>query len=225
VLQTAHPISALHSNYVPTSFGGLNKDPDALGCRTNHGFGTRLTTTYFPTIKRKETESTPITMPTATCYCGACHINIDSIVGTALCHCMVCRKQSASAFSINAAIPATGFHLERGTPKERPLTHLQEKFQGKPESMPHSWFCVDCGCSLWVDWPLRPELKILKAGILDEVEDLEALKLKLVAEQFTARRPAWLCPIEGAVQIEGQQGEEESHEMAEKLQAKGSVGQ
>jgi hypothetical protein len=48
-----------------------------------------------------------------------------------------------------------------------------------------------------------PGLKVLKGGVLHGVEALEDVKPK--AEQFTARRPAWLSPISGAVQHDGMQ--------------------
>ncbi|KAK3670737.1 hypothetical protein LTR78_009429 [Recurvomyces mirabilis] len=132
---------------------------------------------------------------TATCKCGAIHIKIDKIVDAGMCHCLNCRKTTSSAFSINAVVPATAFHLEKGTPKS---------FQspGDPATTATLNFCGDCGSALWVASPKIPELRILKAGILDGDDALDLEVMKPSMEAFTKRRAPWLCAVNGAAQLE-----------------------
>ena len=66
-------------------------------------------------------------------------------------------------------------------------------------------FCGDCGSALWTEWPGRPDLRILKAGVLDDDGVFESESMKPKVEQFTTRRPTWLCRVDGALQIDGQQ--------------------
>jgi hypothetical protein len=130
-------------------------------------------------------------MPTATCLCGECHLEIDTIIGTTLCHCTTCRKMSSSSFTINTAIPAAALRVVRGEPKIYTLT----------------------GASLFLPYGPNPELRILKAGVLDGDDALEADAIKLKAEQHTRRRCGWLQPAEGIRQIEGQMQPKQAKEM------------
>ena len=136
-------------------------------------------------------------MNTATCVCGACHIELDTLIGTGLCHCTVCRKMTSSAFSMNTAVPASGFHLQSGQPKSYTITA-----PSGTEYFLH--FCGDCGSALWIDGPALPDLKILKSGVLDGDEAMELEGIWPKAEQYTIRRPKWLCAVEGASQTDEQ---------------------
>ena len=151
-------------------------------------------------------------MPTATCLCGKCHVTVSKIIGAGICHCLTCRKMSSSLFSINAAIPASDFQLDSGTTKTCPITGDSGR-----KSAIH--FCSDCGSALWTEWSERPDLKILKAGILDGEGVLETDDLTPKVEQFTSRRPRWLCAVDGAVQIEGQQELKRAEAMMDEIEA------
>ena len=148
-------------------------------------------------------------MYTASCLCGSVHLTVNSIIGLGICHCLTCRKMTSSAFSINAAIRATDVILERGAPKSVSLTaDCGTKSVLK--------ICPDCGSPLWTEWSGMPELRILKAGILDNVDGenvLEREELRPKVEQFTTRRPDWLCAVEGSLQCEGQQGARQTEDM------------
>jgi hypothetical protein len=135
-------------------------------------------------------------MPTATCLCSACHIQLDDIIGTGMCHCTNCRKVTSSVFSLNAIVHESAFHLLSGTPKSRDV-------KGDTGVISTLNFCGDCGSALWFDYPPRPDLRVVKAGLIDDEEDFQALTP--VSEQFTKRRPRWLCPANGAAQFTGQQ--------------------
>lgn len=133
---------------------------------------------------------------TATCLCGACHVKIDKIVSTALCHCTTCRKRSGSAFAMISSIPDDAFHLEHRTPQSREKTN--------PDNGNHTTirYCADCGCTLWAEFSMAPGSKFLRAGVLDGEDAFELPETKPVLEIFTKRRPHWLCAVEGATQME-----------------------
>ena len=147
--------------------------------------------------KTHRNRSIPIfIMPTASCLCGSCKITISKILSTGICHCSTCRKMTSSLFSLSAVIPSDALVLLSGSPKECRLpseTGADSKF----------YFCPDCGSALWTESSEMPGLRVLKGGVLDELQALEDIKPK--AEQFVARRPLWLSPVNGASQCESMQ--------------------
>lgn len=104
---------------------------------------------------------------------------------------------TSSAFTMNTLVPAAGFNLKSGTPKQLKITADTGR-----QSMFN--FCGDCGSALWIDWPGRHDLKILKSGIIDGNDTMELKEVKPMSEQFTSRRLSWFCPLEGTMQNEGQ---------------------
>ncbi|KAK4565229.1 hypothetical protein LTR86_003846 [Recurvomyces mirabilis] len=142
-------------------------------------------------------------MPSASCLCGACRFQIDSITGTGICHCTNCRKVTGSCFSLNAIVNESALHLTSGSPKGIDVP-------GDTGVTSTLRFCGDCGSPLWFEYPPRPDLRVVKAGLLDEEETFQ--DLTPMVEQFTKRRPQWLCAATGASQFEGQQGTEETGE-------------
>lgn len=151
-------------------------------------------------------------MYTASCLCGACKIEISSIIGTGFCHCITCRKMTSSLFSMNASVPASAFQLKSGKPKT-------SKLIGDSGTESTMNFCGDCGSPLWMDYGPRPDLKILKAGILDGNEVMETEGLRPQVEQFTSRRPSWMCPVAGGEQESGQQGFKKEEDMTEETKS------
>ena len=134
-------------------------------------------------------------MPNGSCLCGKCKIEVSKIISTGICHCTLCRKMTGSLFSLNAIVPEENFTLQVGNPKKSFLDP-QTKNSG-------FYFCGDCGSSLWNESVDMPGLKVLKAGVLDDTNELEDFKPK--AEQFVARRPSWLAEVGGATQVDGMQ--------------------
>ncbi|KAK5692036.1 hypothetical protein LTR97_011209 [Elasticomyces elasticus] len=137
-------------------------------------------------------------MPTATCLCGACHIVIDSILGTGICHCMTCRKSTSSTFSLNAVTTKDAFHLISGSPKSYGIIGDN----GIPSKI---FFCGECSSLMWTEYSPRPDLRIVKAGTIDGDDALADEKLQPLVEQYTKRRAPWLCEAVNAKQYEGQQ--------------------
>jgi len=132
-------------------------------------------------------------MPTATCACGACHIVLDKFLGTAMCHCLTCRKYTSANYSLSAVTTADAFHLVKGSPKP----HKQFGDTGVPSTR---YFCGECGSTLWIEHSPKPELRIIKAGVVDGDGALD--DLKPLFEQYVKRRPQWLPAVEGAAQFD-----------------------
>lgn len=61
-----------------------------------------------------------------------------------------------------------------------------------------SYFCADCGTTLWRQSEATPDTKIVKVGTLDDEGALE--DAKPVLETFVVRRPTWVLPVPGAEQ-------------------------
>lgn len=80
-------------------------------------------------------------------------------------------------------------------------------------------FCGDCGSLLWMDYSPRPDFKVLKSGIIDGEDSMNLDALRPKVEQFTVRRPSWLCPIADAVQEPGQQAIKKADAMIEEIRA------
>lgn len=110
----------------------------------------------------------------------------------ALCFCLDCRKTSGSVFSTNVIVTGDGFSLTKGKPKEFKTTARS----GKTVT---SFFCGDCGTTIWRETETYGTNKIIKAGTLDgdAVEDAKPL-----AELFVGNRPSWLSAIPGTAQNE-----------------------
>ncbi|RMZ08868.1 hypothetical protein D0860_04512 [Hortaea werneckii] len=132
-------------------------------------------------------------MLTATCLCGACHLTILEQERTIICHCLTCRKLTSTAFSMGTVVTNTSFNLERGEPKQRSIVG------GSGASMTLS-HCGDCGCHLWVEWPLLPQKKVVCSGAIDGGDAFELEEIRPCAEVWVKRRPSWLCALEGAAQ-------------------------
>lgn len=93
-----------------------------------------------------------------------------------------CRKISGSTFSTNIIVPGEGFELTAGKPK----TFAKKADSGKTIT---SYFCGDCGSTLWRETPTTGENKIVQAGTLDGSDALETAKPDV--ELFTERKTKW----------------------------------
>ncbi|KAI1816514.1 Mss4-like protein [Poronia punctata] len=131
-------------------------------------------------------------MPEGSCVCGKIRYSYEGEPSVkALCHCADCRKISGSAFSTNILVSAEGFKVLSGTPKE----YHKIADSGKPIV---SFFCGDCGSTMWRDAEVFGNNKIIKAGTLD---DPDALNIhKPAAELYTQSRIKWVQEVEGAAQ-------------------------
>jgi hypothetical protein len=88
-------------------------------------------------------------------------------------------------------VPPEEFKIIAGTPKSIAKT----ADSGKTIT---SYFCGDCGSTLYRDTPTFGENKIVKVGILDDPNAFSNAKPGL--ELFTSERVSWVTAIEGAQQ-------------------------
>lgn len=131
-------------------------------------------------------------MSTGSCFCGNIKISTSGEPALkATCHCLDCRKISGSTYSTNLVIPEDGFKLVQGTPKSISKT-------GDSGNTITSYFCGDCGTTLYRDGGLFPGKKIVKAGVLDDLDALN--KAKPTTELYVKHRVDWVPETPGAQQ-------------------------
>jgi hypothetical protein len=107
-------------------------------------------------------------MRTGRCQCGGVRFSsAGEAVSLYVCHCLECRKQSASAFGMSLEVPRDGLLVTQGTPR----------FWSRPTASGRHIacaFCPDCGSRLWHE-RVGPSATItIKAGALDEPVDASA---------------------------------------------------
>lgn len=100
------------------------------------------------------------------CQCGAVRYEAEGeSLGLFVCHCVECRKQSASAFGITLVMPRSGVHLTRGEPQ------FWSRIADSGNTVECA-FCPNCGTRLWHQKAGDMETVRLKGGSLDEPVDL-----------------------------------------------------
>jgi hypothetical protein len=118
----------------------------------------------------------------------------------ALCHCTDCKKITGSAYSTNIVIPSAGFEITSGKPKS------WKKQADSGESI-ETFFCGDCGTTMWRETPTFGDNKAFKVGVLDTLDGFNGAKPDL--ELYAPQRASWVKPVEGAKQLKGMPGSEE----------------
>lgn len=130
-------------------------------------------------------------MTTGSCFCGKVGISYSGEPAKkVLCHCLDCRKISGSTHSVNFLVPEADFVVS-GNLKSISKT----ADSGNPIT---SYFCPDCGSTLYREGPSFAGVKIIKAGVLDG-DVLE--KGKPEGELFPKHRVPWQPQMEGAAQM------------------------
>ncbi|KAI1141353.1 Mss4-like protein [Hypoxylon sp. FL0543] len=126
------------------------------------------------------------------CFCGKIRISYEGEpVSQVTCHCLDCRKISGSTYSVNLVVPRPAFKLVSGMPK----TVSKVADSGKEIT---SYFCGDCGSTLWRETETFGENNIVKAGVMDDCNALD--EAKPVGEIFTKNRVGWVAEVPGAAQ-------------------------
>lgn len=67
-------------------------------------------------------------------------------------------------------------------------------------------FCGDCGTNMWRETATFGDNRVVKVGILDDLEALNELKPGV--ELYAPQRVSWLQAQEGAAQLKGMPGSE-----------------
>lgn len=110
------------------------------------------------------------------------------------CHCIDCRKFSGSTNTNNIALPISGMKILQGTLK----TYTKQAATGNNMT---SYFCGDCGSTLYRISTFSDKMVSVMIGGIDDLETIEDGKAHV--ELFTKNRPSWMAPIQGAKQVEG----------------------
>lgn len=64
-----------------------------------------------------------------------------------------------------------------------------------------SYFCGDCGTTLWRETPTFEGMKIIKAGVFDDKKDLDNLKPDI--ELYAPERVSWVPQTQGTEDKQG----------------------
>jgi hypothetical protein len=64
-----------------------------------------------------------------------------------------------------------------------------------------SYFCGDCGTTLWRQGPTFGDIRVIKVGVMDDVDILEGNAPEV--ELYVPQRPKWVSAIQGAWQKKG----------------------
>ncbi|KAK5133512.1 hypothetical protein LTR08_007649 [Meristemomyces frigidus] len=137
-------------------------------------------------------------MPEGGCFCGKTRIKYTGdIQAAALCHCTDCRKITGSTYSTNIIVPGDGFEVTSGSPKT-----FSKKADGGKQITSH--FCGDCGSTLWRDGETFGPSKVVKVGVMDDVEAMNNAKPAI--ELYAPARVSWVSGVEGADQLKSMPG-------------------
>jgi hypothetical protein len=129
-------------------------------------------------------------MRTGGCQCGAVRYELSSKpLALFVCHCTECRKQSASAFGMSLPLPRSGFQVTKGEPK----FWTRRGDSGRQISCA---FCPDCGTRLWDEPEDAPDIRVIKAGSLDDAVDMSGA----IHIWTSSRLPGTIIPA-GATQF------------------------
>jgi len=140
-------------------------------------------------------------MPKGGCACGNVRLNYTGEPSAkALCHCTDCKKITGSSYSTNIVIPSEGFEVTSGKPKS------WTKKADSGESI-ETFFCGDCGTTMWRETPTFGPNKAFKVGVLDTLQGFNDAKPDL--ELYAPQRASWVQPVAGAKQLKGMPGSEE----------------
>jgi hypothetical protein len=130
------------------------------------------------------------------CQCGAIRYELsDGPLELYVCHCLECRKQSASAFGISFIVAKTALHVIKGEPK----------FWSRSTDAGNTLdcaFCPECGSRLWHQRRGSTDTLSIKGGSLDGPVDLSH-----VIHIWTSRMLAGVILPNGAVQFPGEPDE------------------
>lgn len=100
------------------------------------------------------------------CLCGKVRYRFAGHpLFTAICHCRHCQRQSGSAFSIVAAVPAADFDLQGET---RSFDDVSDSGRAVERV-----FCPACGSPILSRIDPMPDMVLIKAGTLDRPATLQ----------------------------------------------------
>ena len=108
------------------------------------------------------------TVRTGGCLCGAVRYeSAGDPVFSLQCHCRDCQRQTGSAYIAAMRVPAAGFRITQGTPKQ----YVSTSDSGNRVTRA---FCGDCGSPIYIQVSTRPDLVGLRVGTLDDPSGFRA---------------------------------------------------
>ena len=105
-------------------------------------------------------------MPTypGSCYCGAVKYRLESApMFVNCCHCTECRRQTSSAFAINAVIETDRITMLPGS--RAPVAVTVPTESGHPHDI---YRCPVCQSAVWSDYGRRPAIRFVRVATLDD---------------------------------------------------------
>lgn len=97
------------------------------------------------------------------CHCGQVEYeSTGKVMRFVNCHCEDCRKVSGAAFSSSLVVEAGGFSVTKGEDKLTAYESSPGKFR---------CFCKNCGSPIVARMNYKPEIVIIRAGVLDQLGD------------------------------------------------------
>ncbi|KAF2099352.1 hypothetical protein NA57DRAFT_74854 [Rhizodiscina lignyota] len=129
-------------------------------------------------------------MPSGSCFCGETGVSYTGDVAMkALCHCNDCKKITGSVFSTNIVVPGEGFEV-KGSPKSISKT-------ADTGNEITSYFCGNCGTTLYRDGASFGTMKVIKAGVMDDADIINGTA-KPDVELYAPLRTAWQPKLDGS---------------------------
>ena len=129
-------------------------------------------------------------MMKGSCLCGNVHYTVNAApVFTGKCYCHDCQKESGTGHSTAVAVPKAALSVEG-------ITHDFTKRADSGGEVTR-FFCSNCGTTLFVESSGTPDLKIIRAGTLDE-----PFAVEVDMAVFCSSQQAWDRPSEGMTQFE-----------------------
>jgi hypothetical protein len=102
------------------------------------------------------------------CQCGRVRFTVaGEPLALYVCHCLECRKQSASAFGMSLMMPRASLALTAGEPR----IWTRDADSGRRVACA---FCPDCGSRLWHQGDQDAGTVTIKAGALNDPVDAAA---------------------------------------------------
>ena len=115
------------------------------------------------------------------CRCGECRYTFNDLPFVSYtCHCKACRKLTGSAFLTCAQLPKESLRITSGSPV------FNERTSESGNTL-RTFFCKNCGSTLYAENSARPRVSTLHVGSLDQPEDLE-----VTAHIWVKRKLHWV---------------------------------
>lgn len=119
---------------------------------------------------------------TGRCQCGGITYSIEGdLLGTAVCHCDHCQRQSGSAFSVNLVVQESQLTVDGE------LSVFEDRGEHGDDVYVHRKFCGGCGSPI-VSTLMEPAgIAAVKAGTLDDRSQIAP-----AAQYWTSHRQPWV---------------------------------